>query len=224
MTSIVKKQLDRNTEDKKIGWTVDFAQHNSGISTADMYPIVQLISQGDNSYNREGARISPKSLIVRGTVSLVNVTGQPDNTPLYVRLIMASQKDVKVSTQTNLQCDSLHLLRPALPGSDQIAFTGTLLNLNYPVNDLKFRTYMDKVVKLTPVTDGSKETRGTQSYRFVKRIPCPKYMTFDTGNGDAVNNFAPFFCVGYCYQDGTPPDVVQTRIFAQVSSILTFED
>lgn len=224
VTSIVKKQIDRNTEDKKIGWTIDFQQHNSAIGTPDMYPVIQLIPQGDASYNREGARISPKSLVVRGSVNLLSVASQPNNTPLYVRMIIAAQKDVKVSTQTNIQCDAAHLLRPANVGADQVAFSGTLLQLNYPVNDLKFRTFMDKVVKLTPVTDGSVETRGTQSYRFVKRISCPKYLTFDTGNGDSPNNFAPFFCVGYAYQDGTAPDVVATRIVSQVSSILTFED
>lgn len=222
--AIVKRTLDRDTEDKKVGWTIDVNQHNSAISTADMYPCIQLINTGDASYQREGARIKPKSLVIRGTVGVVNTANQADNRPLYARIIIAAQKDVKVSTQTNTQGDALRLLRSATPGSDQLQFTGSLIQLNYPVNDLKFRVFMDKVVKLTPVTDASVETRGTQIYRFVKKVPCPKYLTFDAGNGDSPNNFAPFYALGYAYQDGSAPDVVATRIFSSVSSILTFED
>lgn len=222
--AIVRRTMDRENEDKKIGWSVDVAQHNSAISTADMYPCVQLIAQGDASWQREGARIRAKSLIIRGTVGVVTQLNQPDNRPLYVRIIIAAQKDVKVCTQTNTQGDANRLLRPATAGSDQIQFTGQLLQLNYPVNDLKFRVFMDKVVKLTPVTDASVETRGTQIYRFVKKVPCPKTLTFDTGNGDSCNNFAPFYALGYAYQDGGAPDVANTRVFSSVSSILTFED
>lgn len=224
VTRVVKRQVGRTMENKKIGWTIDVAQHNSAISTADCYPVLQLIPKGDYSYNRDGDRIKPKSLIVRGVVSLVNTANQPNNTPIFARIVIAAQKDVKVATSTNTQCDAAHLLRPATPGADQLQFTGQLLQLNYPVNDLKFRVYMDKVVKLTPVTTASLETRGTQSYRFYKRIPCPASLTFDAGNLDSPNNFAPFYALGYAYQDGTSPDVLSTRIFSSVSSILTFED
>ena len=74
-----------------IGWTVDAQTHNGSIGNADMYPVVQYITEGDNDWNRDGDRIKPKSLVVRGTVGLVPSGSQPNNKPLYARIIIASQ-------------------------------------------------------------------------------------------------------------------------------------
>lgn len=233
ITDIVKTLLGRKTENKGVGWTIENSVvHNSSIGTADCQPLIQQIGQLDvttgvsSAVQRIGDKIQPKSLRVRGVISLLG--NQSTTQTFYVRVLILAQKDIKVGSQVNTAVNSAALLRPMLntaPGADQVAFSGTTQSLMYPVNADLFRVYYDKIIKVCATNDGAVEENPhrcfTWSYNF-KALPAN--LTYDEGNGDWANNFAPFVAVGYAYADGTGPDVATTRIVSNTYSLLTFED
>lgn len=232
--STVKRVLNRNAENKRVSWIGESnVNHNSPIGPADCQPLIQSIFQvdptaGPTSTQREGDRIKPRSLVVRGTLGMV-VGAQVDTRPIYVRVMILQQKDIRVGSQVSGGAvDTSRLLAPNynyLPsGVQQIAFGGQALDLITPINTDKFRVYMDRLIKLSPTSDGVEQNPSKVtlwSYRF-KQLP--SYLTFDEGNGDYPNNFAPFCCIGYSYADGSVPDLVTLRLNSSYHSMLTFED
>lgn len=224
VTTIAKRATARAIPNKYIGWQVEaLTDHNSAISLGDMYPLVQQITKGDEVYQRDGDRVKPKSLVVKGQISL-NPDNNPNTYPMYVRVVIAQQKSVRsVSNYSNLDPD--HLLKPTFAGASEQAFGGSEPQIAYPLNRDLFRVFMDKVFLIMPTGAATGEARwGAQkrwSYRF-KQLPAS--LTFDEGNGDYANNFAPFVALGYAYTDGTGPDVLTARIQHSVYSQLAFED
>lgn len=201
--------------------------HNSAIGAADCRAVLPNVSQGTASYQRMGDRILPKSLIVKGVLSVT--PDQPDNKPLYVRVMILAQKNIKTTAVVNGGGVSVNqLLRPntAVAPGDQIAYSGITHNINDPINRDLFRVYMDRTIALYPV-DQTKSVETLQgfvkrwSYKF-KQLPAG--FTFDEANGDTPNNFAPFVALGYAYADGTAPDVVALRVVSTTDAFLTYED
>lgn len=224
MLTVAKRATARAIPNKVVGWQVEaLTDHNSGITNPDMYPLVQQIVEGTANYEREGDRIKPKSLVVKGSISL-NPDFNPNTSPMYVRVIIAQQKNVR-STSNFPSLDSAHLLKPSLAAGPEQPFFGNEVELAYPVNRDLFRVYMDKVFLITPAAAATGQSRlGAQkrwSYRF-KQLPAS--LTYDEGNGDYANNFAPFVALGYAYADGNSVDVLGTRIQHSVYSQLSFED
>lgn len=220
-------------ENKFIGWSVESnVLHNSAIGTADCVPLVQQIAQinastANSAQLRQGDRISPKSLTVRGVVSLTNSINTPQN--FYVRIVIASQKSIKVGSQvTGGLVDTDRLLRPGIAGSgtDTEPFQGRTMDLNFPINRELFRVYYDKIHKVTgEYVSPTSGDMPLYSFRWAYTFKdLPKAFTYDEGNGDWCNNFAPFLALGYAYSDGTSPDTVSTRIISNTHSMLSFED
>lgn len=225
--------MGRKTENKAVGWVIEGnVSHNSGITAADCYPLVQDIGQLDvtggisSAVQRIGDKIQPKSLRVRGCISVK--TGQLTAQNLYVRVMILSQKDIKVASQvTGGSVNANALLRPMLnagAGNDEVQYTGSTQTSLYPINTDLFRVYMDKTFKLSPAQNLTVENPGGAfrwAYDF-KQLPAN--LTYDNGNGNFANNFAPFIAIGYSYADGTAPDVATTRIISNTYSLLSFED
>jgi len=221
---LMRKMIDGEVENKEVGWLVEEQTHNSAISAADCYSIINDIEEGSSSCQRNGDRIKPKSLVVRGVVSL-NPAMNPDTKPIIVRVIIATQKDIKKAGGTVGNVDTAHLLRPATAGAEEVPFTGKRLELTYPVNNNKFRVYMDKTFLLCPTSAASGFPLERSQFVFNKRFKkLPAKLTYDAGNGDYNNNFAPFIAIGYAYADNTAPDVATLRVSTSVHSILTYED
>lgn len=223
--------LSQRLENKIVGNLVENnVSHNSPIGPADCQAIVPEIVQlntalGDTSTMRVGDRITPKSLIVKGVISL-RTDQLYINQPIMVRVLILAQKDIKRGAQVNAGAVNTNsLLRPGLPGiNSEIPFAGNTLDLCVPVNKDLFRVYMDKTIKLSPPGSGSVETApgfaATYSYKFKK---LPTSLTFNEGS-DWANNFAPFMAIGYAYMDGTSPDILNTRVVHNCFSQLQFED
>lgn len=233
ITDLVKTLLGRKTENKAVGWKVeDSVSHNSPIGAADCYPLVQQIGQLDvsgginSAVQRIGDKIQPKSLRVKGVVSIK--TDQNTIQNLYVRVLILAQKDIKVGSQVSGgSVNANALLRPMFntaAGADQAAFGGTTQNLLQPVNTDLFRVYYDKIHKVCPASNATVENvMGSFRWGYdFKQLPAN--LTYDEGNGDWANNFAPFIALGYAYADGTAPDTATTRIVSNTYSLLTFED
>lgn len=233
ISQLVKVLLSRRNENKAVGWTLESSvSHNSGIQAADCVPVIQDIGQLDTStglnsaVQRIGDRITPKSLKVRGCVSIK--TDQNTTQNLYVRVLILSQKDIKVASGIiGGGVNTAALLRPMFntaPGVDEAAYTGSTLTSLQPVNTDLFRVYYDKTFLICPASNQTVEnTRGSFRWGYdFKQMPVN--LTYDNTNGNYANNFAPFMALGYCYADGTAPDIATTRIVSNTYSLLTFED
>lgn len=231
--AVVRRLLAKNIENKVIGNAVEYnTVHNSSITAADCRPLIPEIppidsAAGSTAQQRIGDKIKPKRLKVSGVTSFSGVgLGQKD---IYVRVLILAQKDIKTggSVLAN-NVDVAHLLRPAIdPLNPQAAFGGYTMDLTYAVNTDKFRVYMDKVFKLHQCAESGVESIGKYSTRWsytFKEGSLPASLTFDSGNGDWANNFAPFTCLGYAFSDGTAPDTVSTRVISNIYTHFEFED
>lgn len=222
---LMRTLISKDTENKEVGWRIDDHLHNSPITANECYSIVQDIPEGTDGDTRLGDRIKPRRLVVQGDVC-INPEYNPDTRVMYVRVIMASQKNWKQAGSTTGNIDTAHLLRPAdATVGSETNFDGTITKLRYPVNDNKFRVYYDKVFKLIPTSSASGFPLLQAQFSFKKVFKkLPASFTFDAGAGDYPNNFAPFIAIGYCYADGSLPDTTQTRVQTRVWSKLTYED
>lgn len=229
VTKVVNQVLARKAENKLVGAMVeDQVLHNSPIGPADCEPVIVEVSEGTDSRSRIGERITPKSIKVRGVVTLNTTTPPTTMSDIYVRLLILSQKDVKTGAQVLAGAvDTAALLRAGFGGgADQIAFDGDPENVLMDINRDKFRVYMDKTIKLSQTREGAVEQIGRYSakwsYTFTKKN-LPKFLTFDENNGDWCNNFAPFLAIGYSYSEGNG-DTVGTKIRSTCYAQLQFED
>lgn len=229
--------LAKNIENKRIGFNVEKdVLHNSGIGGGDCEALIGQIQPigsaggANSSQMRIGDRIKPKSLTVEGILSF-NKDSIMQNVPVYVRVLILSQKDIKNGNAiTNLgQVQTSVLLHPGILGADEVPFNGNTVEITYPVNKNKFRVYMDRTFMLSSgdvgtVTGPNEERPHSQkrwSYTFKK---LPSSLTFDGSDGNWPNNFAPFVAIGYSYCNGTSPDVAGQHVYSSVTSILDFED
>lgn len=233
--AIVKKMLDRKVQDKRVGFQVENRVfHNSAISAADCRPLIDQIipidsALGNVDQQRNGDKIALKYMRVKGILAL-SPTAQTSTQTLYVRVLLLAQKDIKVGAQVVAgTVDTAYLLSPDYNtglGADQIAFSGNTENIYTPINTDKFRVYYDRVFKLCPATNATVQNEMNAvrwSYTF-KKSKLPVNLTYDAGNGDWANNFAPFLAIGYAYADGIAPDTVTTKIVSHCDSQLVFED
>lgn len=219
--------ISRQSENKHIGWNIESnVQHNSAISGTDCVPVVQEIAQGVTAQSRQGDRVKPKSLKVSGVVSF-NPDDCTSSQNIYVRVVIAAQKNIKVGSAVTGGVDTAHLLRPGLAALPEKQFQGSTMDLNYPINKDLFRVYYDRTFKLSSgnIVSGSVETMPLYSKRWSFRFKqLPAALTYDTGNGDWANNFAPFMACGYAFSDGTTPDFGTTRLITNTYSLLEYED
>lgn len=225
--SLVKKMIAKKVENKVIGNQVEKnVLHNSPIGPADCYPLIPEIANGEESYERLGDKISPKSLKVKGLISFSQLLAYGAQKDVYVRVMILSQKNVKTGAQVLASAvDTAHLLRPNIPGSTQVAFDGTTPPSILPINTDLFKVYMDKTIKLTGTALSAIEQISRFSARWSYTFKSlPGSLTFDDGNADWCNNFAPFLCVGYSFCDGSPAETATTRICSNTYSQLTYSD
>jgi len=223
--------IARNAENKRVGFQVETnVAHNSAISGADCEPLVGEIVPINTSSTqatttmRIGDRVKPKRLTVKGVLSLRPGNAGTTQQDIYARVIIAAQKSIKVGSQVLAgSVDANRLLKPGFAADDQVQFAGETEELSYPINTDAFRVYYDKIFKFNASINGDAFPNYSKrwSYRF-KDLPAA--LTWDEGNADWPNNFAPFVAIGYAYSDGTSPDTVTTRLNSCVTSFLEFED
>lgn len=229
VTRVAKKVVSRAAENKGVGYMIeDAVSHNSAIGSSDIANVFQSISVGTDSRNRIGDRITPKSLKVHGLVSVDPQSAQARG-DIYARVMILSQKDVRSGAAVSSGAVDVNtILRPCFGSTaKEIPFSGNTNELLVPINTDKYRVYMDRLIKLSLATENAAETGLAQSarwtYTFTKKN-LPASLTYDEGNGDWANNFAPFFAVGYAYADGTAPDTLTTKLVSTAYAKFEFED
>lgn len=233
---MVKTAIHKEIENKRVGSVGVDATFNSGIAGNEAYsllpPIAPAVSGASNGNTRIGDKVRPRTLIVRGTVQWDHTFASANYCPpATARLLILTQKNIKVGTGSTIpNFDASHLLKDNIGTDVARQYNGGAFDNLAPINTQLFKVYMDKKVKLLPYLNTPQAATQlmaagtTRTYSFVKKIKCPASLTFDDGNGNFANNFAPFFCFGAVCDDGTPAYTLQTPWRVRVSSILDYED
>lgn len=232
---VVKRVLDSNMETKHVGVNAVDAAFNSSIGAAsECYPVIPQVTVGDDGHQRTGDRVKPKYLIVRGQLQYDHAFQGNFAPPSTCRVLILSQKNIKVGSDVSSRADISHLLRDNIGVDTARAYTGTMYDNLAPINTDLFQVHMDRKFRLVPQLytglgnssdTNTKTLSGTQrTYTFTKRIKCPANLTFDDGNGTWPNNFAPFVCMGAVTDDGSGAFSLNTPYHLTVQSILYFTD
>jgi len=235
MRKIAKQAISKSAEDKYAGvqWTNTF---NSSVSaSSECYPLVPEIAQGTQDNQRIGDKIRGKYLYIKGFVQWNGAFLRTSQyaPPCTVRTMILSQKNLKVANVIQTDVDVAHLLKDNVGTGDARPYNGQIFDNLAPINKDLFTVHLDKKMRLNyqtaqtvPVSGVSPEwqTGNNLTKYFSCRIKCPATLTYDDGNLDYPNNFAPFFCFGAVADDNSGPFTVGTPWEVNVSSILYYED
>lgn len=240
--ALVRKLIDRRTEDKFISWeNAPGGTTTTGRAVGSSGSVIQLVNEiqeGPASYQRLGDKIRPKYLLVKGFVAINNTV--PVETAARVRLMVVSNKSQKNGNPLiagglplgALLNDNLVSLAPSVAHN----YRGYPDDDNSMINTEQFIVHGDKhydLIQAGKTPAGNPPILGTGAmsvYRYFKfKVKCPASFNFTDPNGDWVTNFSPFLLMGYSYPEGwgfppaTPdPLAGQVRIYAR--STLFFED
>jgi len=216
--------IGKEAENKQRGYIVENGVvHNSPISDADVVPVLGSIPEGTASNERLGDRVRPRSLTVRGVVGL-NPDNNPNTKPMIATVMILSCKDKKTNALVTAGAGLADLLKPNIGGSEQIPWDGSTQRSTYPINTDKFKVHYARQFTIAPAAAGG-ENRHLDFKRWKYRFKSmPAALTWDEGTGDDCNNFAPFIVTGYCYTDGSAPDIASPRLISNTSSVFTYED
>lgn len=213
--------------------TTDF---NSGISgTGDVLKIVPNIVQGVANNERIGEQIRVTSIQVRGILQMLpqNI-GQGDSLrKIACRVMIVTPKSYgNWSSAPGNQANWLPtLLRK---GGTTKPFEGLTSDLFLPVNTDAITCHYNKVFYFNQSTYGTSTSSGYVEFsqdklvRFLNiKLKCRNKLVKydeDIDSGNTPANLGYFMLVGYCFVDGTSPDLISTRIRLQYDSFMKYED
>lgn len=231
LTQLVRRIANRGREVKHVGQTVVNAAFNQQITT-DVYTVMPDVTEGTDGHQRIGDRVRPKYLLIKGKL-MYDLSMQGSYIPpATVRLLILSQKNVKTSLQIrNNEIDTAHLLKDNIGTDVGRAYVGGPFDNLAPINKDLFTVHMDRKVKMRAQIEKEVGNNNTvlgyatqRTVTFTCKIKCPASLTFDDGNLNTPNNFAPFFCVGGVNDDDSAAFTVSTPYRVVVQSELYFVD
>lgn len=192
---------------------------NTSISgLGDVFQLIPPIITGNDNNDRLGNIIRPKSLIVKGHVTL-NAGGQAAHA---VRVYVLTHKVYKSPSvlMANMGAET-QVLQDSWNDID-VAFDGTLSALTRPLNAKRWtniKTYTFKLAK-----DNSDPMGGRSYADFSCRIPTPATYLYDDDPASLPNNHAPVIAVGFARQDGTFLPPTDFPVLIQLDSYLAYTD
>lgn len=232
LRDIIRRVVNRDVEVKHVGQRVVDSAFNSTISAStECYRLLPDVTVGTAGHQRIGDRIRPKYLIVKG--KLMYDIGMQGNyiPPSTVRLLILSQKNIKTSASLSSSVDVDHLLKDNIGTDVARPFNGTSFDTLAPINKELFTVHMDKLVPMRAQIEKQMGNDNTvlgyasqRTYTWTAKLKCPSWLTFDDGNINCPNNFAPFFCMGAVSDDNSGAFSVNTPYRATIQSELYFTD
>lgn len=179
-------------------------------STAELYNLVPLNSQGVDEYNRVGNRISPTRLWINGQICLQRY----DDLGAYdisVHMFVLTCKTVKdIANYTAIPIGDL--LKNGQ--GTNVGFDGTQSATVYPINTDLFHVLHHKVIRMkrsygyvNEISTGSASNNqtsvasNTQFVPYKMNIKCPKTFVYEAAANSNPINFAPFLCIGWVRND-----------------------
>lgn len=234
----VLKVLHQQNETKEAWHTLTTTDFNSGINLqSDCIRIIPNISQGDADNNRTGDEIKPMVLTIRGiTQMLPQNIGQSDGVrKIGVRMMIVTPKSYNTwaSAYANATTWQAYLLKK---GGTTTSFSGAIDDLFAPVNTDAITCHYNKVFYLNQNTYGQSTATGLVAFdqsnlvRFWKKsfkFGASRKFKYDASVDSGLtpsNGPAYVFLMGYCFVDGTSPDIVSTRVRGQFDVTLKYED
>lgn len=234
VTKAVKKVLHREEEVKHVGQNVVDAAFNYTISaSSECYRLLPDVSVGTDGHQRIGDKIRPKYLIVKGHLQWDTLQDQNVKPPATVRIMILTQKNLKLSSDVASRVDVSHLLKDNIGTDVARPYTSTMFDNLAPINKDLFNVLMDRKIKLRamqyfagvpPITIPNNYTGTQRTITFYKKIKCPASLFFDDGNGNVPNNFAPFICMGAVSDDNSGGFTLGAPLRLTVQSELYFTD
>lgn len=224
---LVKRIVHSGRENKSVGRRVWNAKAiTPGITAGDS--VLPEIANGDASCQREGDRVQPRWLGVRGTIAVkYDKNDRTDTINARVMIVRIKQSDKNTESLAAFAANANKLLRTNFALGNTVAgYTGAVLNNEYPINTDLFRVLYDKVFTLAPATyvAGQQQPSNFGSVvHFSTKLPLPVGLSYDDTDNQA-QNYAPIILVGYCYPDGRPLVPDEQMLIADAYSRLIYED
>lgn len=213
---LVKQIVARGRENKSVGRRIWVAKDvTPAITTGDS--VCPEIVQGSAEFQRQGDRVQPKWLGVKGTIAVkYDENTLTDTIHARVMIVRMRQSDKNSESLTQFAANSNSLLKTNLGvGNSEAGYTGGAFSNLYPVNTDQFRVMYDKTFVLSPATyvAGTQQPSNFGSVaRFRAKLALPSSLIFTDGSNQP-QNYAPIILIGYCYPDG--------RVIGQDESVLT---
>lgn len=204
-------------------------QFNAPIGTGTNYALIPSIPSGSDNGQRNGAKISPKRLVVD---FWVNATNYKSSVDLVARLFILESLNIRDTAAINT-VDMTTLLDH---GQTQGSFDGYASDLHGLVNKEQFKVYMDKKFKIQkgygqgPTTINLFDGGITQPnvFHHVRVVlKCPKTLHYRDPAQVLPDGWAPFFNCGYAVPsmvDADGADIINTRLQVSWTSTLFYTD
>lgn len=257
MNSIVKTVINRQAESKRAmfygndtagvsasGLLADwkYAPHNQyiGDNVTDIHRIIPYVLPGNDDNQRNGNKITPKSLIIRGNMK-VNLPDTPPAGPIEVFAVIYVLQHQILKSYTSLDVSGNNFSQLLDTGENATtAFGGIAVHAQLPVASQYYRLLKKLVIPLR--YSGVTNPTGTPAYtslanshnvnkeftiNLTKHLPAkftyPEVGAAAAGLNDPTNS-SIFMCCAYYNMDGSAPSPAKSVIALQYHSELSYKD
>lgn len=217
LAPIVKSIVARQEETKCMGLTVENGvTHNAQMTNADIQPLLAGQSQGTSSLQRVGDKIRPTLLKVKGCVSYYD-RGQTVLSPMVVKIFCLQWKGLRDGS-SGFGTVPLNQLLDS--GGTVGAWDGSTIRSLWRINSDDFTVLGSRTLK---ISDTDVENHKSQTGHYEINIKPPAVLNYGPGS-IYPSNYAPFFVMGWCYEDGSTPAITDVNIVNTCQSFLYYKD
>ena len=236
---LIRSVINRELETKYVATTNPSVNFNSTISTwGEMYSALPSLPQTNNPSD-PSSRINSQVTPMDAKLDLTVGIGAINRTvAIKVDVFVLTRKPNRYYPDTQALAGSPQLLLTGVPGTNTTNYTGTLTNRVFRINYDEFTVLHKRTFILggnvglpngdTTAGNAPNLPSGCMSRSFTFHLKAPKTLKYNenTASINALypNNYAPFFCVGYCKLDGTAPDVTYQALSCSWTASMTFND
>jgi len=198
-------------------------------STAELYACIPAMEVGTASSMRIGQKVTPKSLRIRGTLSLASDILTAD---IVAFMYVFTTKKYKSYPTLISNFSVFDMLDTGLSGTTNP--TGFPLTAMYPAEKEQIRILSKKTFHFQKgygLQNGGAAAElgfggGSPTIRsFDIKIPTPAHLLYDDSVAPSQpTNYAPVVCFGYYHTDGTSPDILSRILCVNLRSELYYDD
>lgn len=218
---IVKAQEETKYEQYHVLPDVLFNSQISG--TADIYPVIPPIGNGQFSYQRAGDKITPTKCTVKMNLGFDSADNVARDITAHV-FVLRSKTIKSARLVTSIPITSLL----DMGGSGSVSFDGTLQHAQMPVEKTNFTVVSHKTVRLQKVLtqSGNVASQNSNTSRALSvnvKLPALKYdNSLDT---TMPQNDYPFIVIGYTYNcPNQSPDTLSGSLRVEASTQMWYKD
>lgn len=217
LAQAVRTIVRRGEETKSIGLVLENAvQHNAAITNADIGVVLPGMAQGTANTQRIGDKVSPVSIRINGATSINDQSLGFIDVPLTVKVMCLQAKGIRDSNLVTANAP----LNQLMDNGGTTSWDGSTANSLFKINLDLFTVLGSRTFKLG---DTTAENTRSMSKRWSMKIKCPSTLKF--GNGALYpDNFAPFFVLGWCRDDGTTPTFGQLWVVNTTNVFFQYKD